>query len=85
LASAFLENAINTAEQVVIRTELKDSRGKYGRVLGSVICDGKDINVDMIDNYMAVKYFGQSKEAVEAVHMSNRTRLIELGVFTPDE
>ncbi len=37
----------------------------------------------MIDNYMAAKYFGQSKEAVEAVHMSNRTKLIELGIFKP--
>jgi len=85
LAAAFLTDAIKTAEEVVIRTELKDSRGKYGRVLGSVICDGKDINLAMIDNYMAVKYFGQSKEAVEAVHLSNRTRLIESGIFIPKE
>ena len=85
LASAFLENAINKAEQVIIRTELKDSRGKFGRVLGTVVCDGKDINEAMIENFMAAKYFGQSKEAIEAVHMANRTRLIELGVFTPDE
>ena len=85
LATRFLENAIKTAEQVVIRTELKDSRGKFGRVLGTVVCDGKDINEAMVENFMAAKYFGQSKEAIEAVHMANRTRLIELGVFTPDE
>ena len=85
LATKFLQDAINTAEQVVIRTELKDSRGKFGRVLGTVVCDGKDINQAMVDNFMAAKYFGQSKEAIEAVHMANRTRLIESGVFTPNE
>ena len=85
LATKFLQDAINTAEQIVIRTELKDSRGKFGRVLGTVVCDGKDINQAMVDNFMAAKYFGQSKEAIEAVHMANRTRLIESGVFTPNE
>ena len=85
LATKFLQDAINTAEQVVIRTELKDSRGKFGRVLGTVVCDGKDINEAMVENFMAAKYFGQSKAAIEAVHMANRTKLIESGVFTPNE
>jgi hypothetical protein len=39
----------------------------------------------MIDNYHAAAYFGQSKEAIEAVHDANRTRLIELGKFQPIE
>ena len=81
----YKRQAINTAEQVVIRTELKDSRGKFGRVLGTVVCDGKDINEAMVENFMAAKYFGQSKAAIEAVHMANRTKLIESGVFTPNE
>ena len=37
----------------------------------------------MIDHFHAAAYFGQSKEAIEAVHDANRTRLIELGLFTP--
>ena len=85
LASAFLSKAIEIADQVVIRTELKDSRGKFGRVLGTVVCDGKDINEAMVENFMAAKYFVQSKAAIEAVHMANRTKLIESGVFTPNE
>tara|TARA_R100001129_G_scaffold182963_2_gene164455 strand:- start:198 stop:623 length:426 start_codon:yes stop_codon:yes gene_type:complete len=85
LAAKFLSDAIKTAEQVVIRTELKDSRGKFGRVLGTVVCDGIDINEAMIENFMAAKYFGQNKEAIEAVHMANRTKLIELGLFTPNK
>jgi micrococcal nuclease len=85
LASAYLQNAIDTAKQVVIKTELKDSRGKYGRVLGSVICDGIDINKAMVEQYYAVAYYGQNKQEVEETHLLNRAKLIELGVFTPVE
>ena len=83
MAGAFLKNAIDTGEKVVIQTKLKDSRGKFGRVLGNIIVDGININQLMIDNYHAAAYFGQSKEAIEAVHDANRTRLIELGLFKP--
>ena len=83
MAGAFLKNAIDTGEKVVIQTKLKDSRGKFGRVLGNIIVDGININQLMIDNYHAAAYFGQSKEAIEAVHDANRTRLIELNLFIP--
>ena len=85
MASAFLKEAIDNGNKVVIQTKLKDSRGKFGRVLGDVVVDGININQSMIDNYHAAAYFGQSKEAIEAVHDANRTRLIELGKFEPVE
>ena len=85
LAAKFLSDAIKKADTVIIRTELRDSRGKFGRVLGTIVCDGVDINNAMVENYMAAKYFGQNKTAVEAVHQSNRTKLIELGLFEPVE
>ena len=44
MAGAFLKNAIDTGEKVVIQTKLKDSRGKFGRVLGNIIVDGININ-----------------------------------------
>ena len=83
MAGAFLKNAIDTGEKVVIQTKLKDSRGKFGRVLGNIIVDGININQLMIDNHHAAAYFGQSKEDIEAVHDANRTKLIELGLFKP--
>ena len=82
MASKFLSNAVSSGS-VVIRTELKDSKGKYGRVLGTVEVDGVDINQAMCDKFLAVPYFGQNKAAVEAAHLSNRTKLIELGQFDP--
>jgi len=46
--------------------------------------DGIDINQQMIDNHMAVKYKGQSKQDIKLEHMNNRSKLIELGVYKPD-
>ena len=85
MAGAFLKNKIDAGEKIVIQTKLKDSRGKFGRVLGNIIVDGISINQLMIDNYHAAAYFGQSKEAIEAVHDANRTRLIELNLFVPKD
>ena len=80
MSSRFLKECVSSGD-VVIRTELKDSRGKFGRVLGTVMLDGVDINKAMCEAHLAVPYFGQSKEDVEALHMKNREKLIQLGLF----
>ena len=85
LASAFLQEAIDNGSRVVIETKLKDSKGKFGRVLGNVIVDGVNINQEMITNYLTVAYFGQSKDDIELEHLVNRETLIELGKHTPVE
>ena len=85
MAGTYLKEAVEKGEKVVIQTKLKDSRGKYGRVLGNVVVDGVNINEAMIENFLAVAYFGQSKDDVEAEHLVNREKLIELGTFTPVE
>ena len=83
MASAYLQEAIDNGSKVVLRTKMSDSKGKYGRVLASVIVDDVDINQEMINNYLAVAYFGQSKDDIEAEHLVNRDKLIELGKFEP--
>ena len=85
MAGAFLKEAVEKGEKVVIQTKLKDSRGKFGRVLGDVVVDGVNINKAMIENNYAVAYYGQSKEDVEEEHQLNRTKLIEQGLFNPEE
>jgi len=85
LAAKFLKDAIDNGKKVILRTKLKDSKGKYGRVLGEVIVDDININVSMIENYLAVAYHGQNKDDVEAEHLVNRSKLIEMGVFIPNE
>lgn len=76
LAKQYLESKINSAKQVIIQTE-KDAKGKFGRVLGKLFADKININQSMIDNHLAVEYFGQSKEELEAGHMANRQILID--------
>ena len=85
LAAKYLEDSINNGKTIVLRSKLKDSKGKYGRILGEVLVDDININVAMIENYLAVRYYGQSKDDVEQEHLINREKLIELGVYTPNE
>jgi micrococcal nuclease len=85
LASKFLQDAIDNGKKVVLRSKLKDSKGKYGRVLGEIIVDSININQSMIINHLAVAYFGQSKNDIESEHLINRNKLIEMGVFIPNE
>ena len=80
LAAKFLEDSINNGKQVILRSKLKDSKGKYGRVLGEVIVDDININQLMVKRYLAVKYYGQSKQDIEAEHLLNRQKLIDLNL-----
>tara|TARA_R100001443_G_C3296201_1_gene164076 strand:+ start:244 stop:672 length:429 start_codon:yes stop_codon:yes gene_type:complete len=84
LAKDFLKDSIENGKKIVIKTELKDSRGKFGRVLGTVWVDGVNINQALVDNYLAVAYFGQSKKEVKDEHMANRQKLIDLNIFKPE-
>ena len=83
MAGSFLREAIEEGKKIVIQTKLKDSKGKYGRVLGDVVVDGKNINQLMVECYLAVAYHGQSKDEVEAEHMRNRQILIDHNLYKP--
>ena len=52
-------------------------------MLGEIIVDDININVAMIENYLAVAYHGQSKDDVEAEHLINRKKLIAMGAYVP--
>mgnify|MGYP003120971216 FL=1 len=82
LAAKFLQDAIDNSTKVVLRSKLKDSKGKYGRVLGEIIVDNINLNVSMIEKYLAVAYFGQSKNEIETEHLKNRDILIKKGLHT---
>ena len=84
MAAKFLKDHIKKAKLVKVKTKL-DKKGKFGRVLGSIIADDTDLNEQMIKKYLAVAYFGQSKDDIEAEHLVNREKLIELGKFMPKE
>ena len=39
----------------------------------------------MVNNNLAVRYYGQSKQEVEHEHMINRSKLIKAGLFDPEK
>ncbi len=69
---------------VIIRT-YRDKKGKFGRVLGEMVVGGRNINLLMVEENLAVKYEGQSKDDIKKEHQVNREKLIEKGVFDPSE
>jgi len=82
MAKNFIVQHVNAAEKCVIQTHLKDSKGKFGRVLGTLVTDELNINDALIENHLAVAYHGQNKQDVEEAHIKNRTLLIEQGKFS---
>lgn len=77
LASQYVKDRLIVGEKYQMRTEI--DKGKYGRILGEFFIDGVSLNQQMIDENMAVKYMGQSKEDIEAEHLENRLKLNEKG------
>ena len=67
------------AEDIIVRTEVDNEKGKFGRILGWVWANGVNINQQMIDENMAVAYHGQSKDDIEQAHLNNRKILQEQG------
>lgn len=75
----YLKDTVANATEVVCKTHVADARGKFGRVLGEVWCDGVNINAKMISEGYAVAYYGENKDLVEKQHLKNRQRLINEG------
>ena len=82
LAAKYIEDHIKVSSTFTLRTHL-DGKGKYGRILGELICYVPEfdremsLNDAMILKKLAVKYFGQSKDDIEEEHLKNREYLYE--------
>ena len=66
---------------------LSHDKGKFGRILGELFVGSSaySINQQMIDEYHAVPYFGQSKEDTEQGHLWNKQALNEQGIIYQPE
>ena len=84
MATNFLLDTIKDAEVVALRT-YKDKKGKYGRILGEIICDGVNMNQVMVETHLAVAYFGQSKKEIAEQHLQNRELIDHKTLFGYDE
>ena len=58
----------------------EDMKGKFGRILGDFIVDGKLVTKYLIDEGHAVEYHGGAKADVDAAHLKNRKRILKEGL-----
>ncbi len=72
----YLIERIEAAQDIIVRTELDNEKGKFGRILGTVYLDDVDVNQQMIQDGYAVGYHGQNKNAIKEQHLVNRDRLL---------
>ena len=58
-------------------------KGKFGRILGELFIGDNPVSVNqqMIDEFHAVPYFGQSKDDTEQGHLWNKQALNEQGII----
>ena len=89
LSKAFLKESIK-GKTIVLKTKIKDSKGKFGRVIAEVWAEFekgslRNINELMIKECYAVKYNAENKALVKEAHLVNRQILIEKGLFVPVE
>ena len=66
--------------QTTISKKGEDMKGKFGRVLGDFLVDGKQVTEIMCKTGHAVPYFGGAKADTEKQHMKNRKKLVAEGV-----
>ena len=79
-AKEFVKSLMPIGSMQIIKTQ-KDKTGKFGRVLGDFVIGDKLLTEHMIENYHAVPYHGENKDAVNEAHMLNRTKLLESGLI----
>jgi micrococcal nuclease len=74
----YLKNTLLAAKNIYL---ISHDKGKFGRILGELFTDDNDksVNMQMVDNHHAVKYYGQNKDNVKQAHLANREWLIENG------
>ena len=74
-AKAFVKSHLPKGSPQTLKTKL-DGKGKFGRILGEFVIEvqygNTTINELLIKSHHAVRYYGQSKEAISEGHIENR-------------
>lgn len=70
-AKRFVERFLQVGETYTLNTQ---GKGKFGRYLGTISNETETVNKALINEHLAVVYYGQNKDEVEAAHIENRSR-----------
>ena len=81
LAKDVVNNFAPVGSKVIVKTAL-DSKGKFGRLLGTLITEcNNNINEYLIQHNYAVEYNGQAKDQVKEEHERNFEILTKKGLL----
>ena len=76
IAKKRVDDLLPVGDVVTINTH-KDKGGKFGRILAKITnIDGVDVGAALIEEHLAVPYYGQSKDEIKQQHLDNRQILI---------
>ena len=82
----YVKDMMPVGSKQVLKTQIdrsgEDKKGKFGRILGDFLIDGKKLTEIMIKEGYGVVYTGQNKDEVEQAHLNNRKKLIKEGKVT---
>ena len=82
----YVKDMMPVGSKQVLKTQIdrsgEDKKGKFGRILGDFLIDGKKLTETMIKEGYGVVYTGQNKDQVEKAHLNNRKKLIKEGKVT---
>tara|TARA_S200000501_G_C20781644_1_gene725324 strand:+ start:639 stop:1076 length:438 start_codon:yes stop_codon:yes gene_type:complete len=82
-SKAHLKDILPVGSMQHLKTEIdrsgEDAKGKFGRILGDFLIEGKRVTEKMVEDGHAVPYTGGSKDDIEDLHMANRERLLAEG------
>ena len=82
----FVKDMMPVGSKQVLKTQIdrsgEDKKGKFRRILGDFLIDGKKLTETMIKEGYGVVYTGQNKDQVEKAHLNNRKKLIKEGKVT---
>ncbi len=75
-AKKFVESKLQLDQNYKMNT-FYDSKGKYGRTLGTIIVDqkGTTLNRLLLKAHLAVYYHGQHKNDIAKEHLINRSKV----------
>ena len=82
----YVKDKMPIGSKQVLKTTIdksgEDKKGKFGRILGDFLIDGKKLTDIMIKEGYGVAYHGQNKDKVQQQHLNNRKKLIKEGKVT---
>jgi len=70
-AQRVVEKFLQVGETYTLNTQ---GKGKFGRYLGTISDEIETVNKALVNEHLAVVYYGQNKDEVEAAHLKNRSR-----------